>query len=338
MRIVVDAFGSDNRPVPDVEGAVEAARHLDDTIILVGHQDRIYQELDKHQARGLVDVVDASQEILMVDKPSTVGKEKPHSSMHIGMNMVKEGQADAFVTAGNTGAAHAIAMLNTLGRIRGIKRPALSIIFPFNGRRITFLDVGANADAKAEWLAQFAVMGGIYAEKALGLRHPRIGILSNGEEEGKGTQLVRDTDALIQKMPFLNYIGNVEPVDITQDVVDVVVTDGFTGNILVKTFEASTRYLASIIRDELQRSVFTSIGGLLARPAFRRARDSQSASVVGGAPLLGVNGVVIIGHGSSDSLAIRNAIYQAKAAVNGQIIQAIREGVANLPVMNSEER
>lgn len=332
MRIAVDAMGSDARPLPDIEGAVMAARESRDTILLVGDEHRIRQELEKYDTNGLpLEVIHAAHEILMKDRPSVVGKEKPESSMHVGMNLVKDGQADAFVTAGNTGAAYAIAMLHTLRRIPNVKRPALSIIFPVKNKRMIFLDVGANADAKAEWLVQFAIMGNIYAQKALSIPNPRIGILSNGEEEGKGNLLVKETDALLQQLG-LNYIGNVEPEDIHHGRTEVVVTDGFTGNILVKTFEATARYLTGTIRDELTSSVFTSIGALLARPAFRRVRNQMDPSEVGGAPLLGVNGIVIIGHGNSDARAIKNAIFQAKRAAQGQIIESIREGIATLTV------
>lgn len=336
MRIVVDAMGSDARPVPDVAGAVAAVREHGVNVILVGNESKINAELAKHDAQGLVQVAHADQEITMSDKPSVVGKGKPDSSMHVGLNLVKTGEADAFVTAGNTGAAYAVAMLHTLGRIQGVKRPALSIIFPFNERKIVFLDVGANADAKPEWLVQFAIMGEIYADNVLGIKNPRVGLLSNGEEEGKGSQLVREADIQMRQVKLQRYIGNVEPTDITHNNVDVVISDGFTGNIMIKSFEASTRYLAQVIRDELKANVFTSIGGLISKPALQRARHKLNSATVGGGPLLGVNGVVIIGHGSSDTLAIKNAIFQAQAAVEGRTIQTIQAGISHLTVKDKE--
>lgn len=331
MRIALDAMGSDNNPTPDVAGGVLAARESTDTIILVGNQQLIQQELNKHNTQGLkLEVVHTDSAVLMTDKPSIVGKEKPNSSMHVGMNLIKDKMADAFVTAGNTGAAYAIAMLHTLRRIPGIKRPALSAIFRIGGKPMIFLDIGANADAKPEWLLQFALMGQIYARNALGLANPRIGLLSNGEEEGKGTQLIRDAGEMLHAQN-MNFVGNVEPKEVLGGHIDVMVSDGFTGNILTKTFEASTRYLGGLIRDEIKSSVFSMLGGLLIRSAMVRVRKKIDTGEVGGAPLLGVNGIVIIGHGSSNAFAIKNAIHQARSAVSGNIIAAIQDGLKQVP-------
>jgi glycerol-3-phosphate acyltransferase PlsX len=336
MRIALDAMGSDACPVPDVAGAVLAARESEDTIVLVGEQSLIERELAKHKTSGLnLEVVHASQAVTMNDKPSLIGKEKPDSSMHVGMRLVSNGKADGFVTAGNTGAAHAIAMLFTLHRIAGVKRPALSAIFRIAGKPMIFLDIGANADSRPEWLMQFALMGRIYAQNALGLHNPRVGLLSNGEEEGKGNQLVRDTANILQELPF-NFVGNVEPKEVLAGHADVVVSDGFTGNILAKTFEASTRYLVRLIRDEIKRNVLSMLGGLLIRPALQGIRKKIDTAEVGGAPLLGVNGVVIIGHGSSNAYAVKNAIHQARLAVAGNIIEAIREGIKSTPLLRRD--
>jgi len=330
MRIVLDAMGSDTCPVPDVEGAVLAAREYGDTLLLVGDETRIQRELAKHNTNGLhLEVMHAADTILMTDKPGVVGKTKPHSSMHIGMNLVKEGRADAFVSMGNTGAALSIATLFTLRRIPGIKRPALSAIVPLHHMRIIVLDVGANADCKADWLVQFAMMGKIYAETALGRKNPRIGLLSNGEEEEKGNALIQETGALLRQTN-LNFVGNVEPKDLVDDTVDVLVCDGFVGNIWAKSVEAATRMMVNLIRDELMKSVLTQVGGALSRPAFRRVQKAIDPFEIGGAPLLGVNGVVIIGHGRSNALAIKNAIRQARNAVDGNLIAAIRTGIAEI--------
>ncbi len=316
-------MGTDQNPAPDVEGAVWAARD-GLAVILVGDERRIRAELARHQTAGLpVEVVHAPEQIAMDDKPSAVLKGKAQSSMHLGMALVQDGTAQAFVTMGNTGAAYAVAMLAVLRRIPGVKRPALSGIFRFNGRPVVFLDVGANADARADWLAQFAHMGEIYARQALGLPRPRVMLLSNGEEEGKGTDLLREADALLRQSA-LNYGGNIEPKDVLKGSVDVVVTDGFTGNILTKTFEASTRYLAERIRAELKSDPLAMLGGVLIRPAMGRVRRSIDTFEVGGAPLLGVQGVVIIGHGRSNAFAVRNAVHQARRAVDGRIVEAIR--------------
>jgi phosphate acyltransferase len=332
MRIALDAMGSDNCPVPDVEGAVLAAREFADTIFLVGDQEKIKHELGKYNASGLsLEIVHASQTVLMTDKPTTVGKAKPDSSMHVGMELVKTDAADAFVTAGNTGAALAIATIFTLRRLPGVKRPALcSILRLPENRSIILLDIGANADSKPEWLVQFAVMGRIYAQKTVGLANPRVALLSNGEEEGKGSQIVVDTANLLKELP-VNYTGNIEPKDVLKGGADVVVADGFVGNITIKSFEAMGSTLSNLIRQEIRSDVVSTLGGLLARPAFRRVAKQIDPFEIGGAPLLGVNGVVIIGHGRSNAIAIKNAIRQARLAVAGGVIRSIRDGLENLP-------
>jgi glycerol-3-phosphate acyltransferase PlsX len=327
MRIVVDAFGTDRRPIPDVEGTLLASRIIPGNLILVGNQNRISAELNKYDPLpSNIEIVDASDEITMSDKPSVVGKSKPNSSIHIGLKLVRDGKADAFVSMGNTGAVHAIAMLFSLGRIRNVKRPALSVIFKLGGQPIIFLDIGANADCKPDWLQQFAIMGDIYARKAVGIQHPRIALLSNGEEEGKGNELVRETAALLRQTN-LNFIGNAEPKELFKGKADVVVCDGFAGNILIKTFEATGSYLSRLIREEIRRQPLTLLGGALVRPAMNRVRRRVDPFEVGGAPLLGVRGVVIIGHGGSNAIAVRNAILQAEKAVSGQIVTAIEERI-----------
>jgi glycerol-3-phosphate acyltransferase PlsX len=330
MRIAVDAMGSDSHPVPDVEGAVLAAREFGDTIFIVGHQDHIKAELSKHNTVGLkVEVVHADDIVQMTDKPSSVGKDKPQSSMHVGMGLIAKGEADAFVTAGNTGAALAIATLFVLHRVKGIKRPALaSLIRVEGGKTIILLDIGANADSKPDWLMQFAMMGDIYARNAIGLSQPRVALLSNGEEEGKGNQLILETSRLL-KESTLNFIGNIEPRDMLHGGADVIVTDGFVGNIAIKSIEAMGSALVNLIRTEIKRDVFSLIGGGLMLPAFRRVRKQIDPFEVGGAPLLGVNGVVIIGHGRSNAMAIKNAIRQARLAVAGGVVQAIEHGLKN---------
>ncbi len=327
MRIVVDAMGSDNRPVPDVEGAVAAAREFSDTIILVGDRDQIAAQLALHHTAGLsIEVVAAEDVIDMTDVPSIVARSKAGSSMHVGMNLVKEGSADAFVTCGNTGAALAIATLQALKRIPGVSRPALTTLLSVSGHRWILLDIGANADCKPEWLQQFAVMGSIYAERALGHPSPRVALLSNGEEEGKGNALIKDTAKLLSHSS-LNYVGNVETKEMLAGQADVIVTDGFVGNITIKSLEAMGDLLFKLIREELTSDWRSKLGGVLARPAFRRVYRKVDPFEVGGAPLLGVNGVVIVGHGRTNALGVKNAIRQARQAVAGQIIEAIREGV-----------
>jgi glycerol-3-phosphate acyltransferase PlsX len=326
MRIVVDAMGSDNYPAPDVAGAVLAAREFGDEIILVGNETAVKKELSQHDTAGLnIHIQHASEVIEMDDKPAEASRQKKDSSMHVGMRLVKEGQADAFVTAGNTGGVLAVATLHTLRRIRGVLRPALGVVFPIKERPM-LIDNGANADCKPEYLLQFGLMGSLYVERVLGIEKPRVALLSNGEEEGKGNQLIKETIPLLANSG-LNYIGNIEPKEFMRGEADVAVTDGFTGNLIMKTAESIAGYMSDLIRDEMTKGPRTIIGGLLARPAFGRVRKQLDPNEVGGAPLLGVNGVVIIGHGRSNAYAIKQAVQQARLAVEKDIVGAIRAGV-----------
>ncbi|MFN2189084.1 MAG: phosphate acyltransferase PlsX [Candidatus Promineifilaceae bacterium] len=328
MRIVVDAMGSDNHPAPDVAGAVLAAREFGDEIILVGDELQIQTELAKVEAGSLpISIRHASQVIEMVDKPSVASRQKKDSSMHVGLRLVKDGEADAFVSAGNTGGILAVAMLQTLRRIKGVKRPALGVIFPLANRPF-LIDHGANADVHPDYLLQFARMGSLYVERVRGIENPRVALLSNGEEEGKGNQLIKDTIPLLAASD-LNFVGNIEPKEFLRGVVDIGVVDGFTGNIILKTAEATASYMKQIIGEEIKSGFITSIGGLLAKPAFNRVGRKLNPDEVGGAPLLGVNGVVIVGHGRSNAYAIKQAIYQARLAVENDIVGAIRDGLGS---------
>ena len=331
MRIVVDAMGSDNYPEPDVAGAVMAAREWVDEIILVGDEARIQAEVAKHNTSGLkLQVRHASQVIEMTDTPSKASREKRDSSMHVGLQMVGNGEADAFVSAGNTGGILAVAILRQygLGRIPGVKRPALGVIFPTKERPL-LMDNGANADCKPEYLLQFGVMASLYVERVLGIKNPRVALISNGEEEGKGNQLIKETIPLLTNS-HLNYIGNIEPKEFMHGAAEIGLADGFTGNIMMKTAEAVASYLLDLVRQEIMASTRTKIGGMLARPAFRRAGKQLDPNEVGGAPLLGVNGVVIIAHGRSNAYAMKQAVGQARQLVKHQVVEAIREGIGSV--------
>ncbi len=326
MRVVLDAIGGDHAPQVTVEGAVWAARELGVEVVLVGREEVIKEELAKHDAEGLsLPLVHASQVIEMEDKPALAVKAKKDSSMVVGMDLVKRGEAGAFVSAGNSGGVM-VAALFRLGRIKGIQRPALTAILPTAKEPICVLDVGANTDCKPEYLLQFAIMGKVYVERVMGFPNPRVGIVSNGEEEGKGSQLVLDTYPLL-KESGLNFIGNVEGKDVLLGLAQVVVTDGFTGNVMIKMAEGVSSFLGGVIEEEIKRSPLTALGGLLAKPAFSRMKKRLDYSEYGGAPLLGVNGVVIVGHGRSNSKAVKNAIGMAKQAVEGEMLAAIKEGM-----------
>lgn len=326
MRIVVDAMGSDHYPEPDVAGAVLAARKFGGQIILVGDEKRVKEALGKHNTTGLkVEVVHAAEVIEMTDKPSTASRSKKNSSMHVGMGLVRDGQADAFVSAGNTGGVLAVAMLQTLRRIRGIERPALGVVFPIPSHPL-LIDNGANADCQPEYLLQFALMGSLYVERVKGIKRPRVALISNGEEEGKGNSLIKDSIPLFVQSG-LNYVGNIEPKEFFKGEAEVGVTDGFTGNIMIKTAEATASHLLEIVRREISANTLTKLGGLLAKPAFRKVKSALDPEEVGGAPLLGVNGVVIVAHGRSSAYAIKQAIWQARQAVEKDIVGAIRAGL-----------
>ncbi len=331
MRIVLDAMGSDNHPAADVAGAVMAAREWDDELIIVGQEDIVHRELANHDTAGLrLEVVHASQVIEVDDKPARAARAKKDSSMHVGMNLVHDGKADAFVTAGNTGGVLAVATLRTLGtlgRIPGVQRPAVTGIFPLPAGEVVVLDVGANVDCKPEYLLQFAVMGSVYAHAVLARENPRVALLSNGEEPYKGNALVKEAYVLLEQSD-LNFIGNLEPKEIVFNRADVVVADGFAGNVFMKTLEATVKMLTGAIRDEIKAGVITSLGGQLAKPAFKRLFKQFDPGEVGGLPLLGVNGVVIKAHGRSDARAIKNAVRQARKAVQGGVVESIRNGLA----------
>jgi phosphate acyltransferase len=332
MRIVLDAMGTDERPVTDVAGGIMAAREFKETIIFVGDKSRVEAEIAKHDTNGLsIEVVHAEDEIVMADKPTIVVKSKTQSSMHIGMNLVKDSKADAFVSAGNTGAMHAIGTLKTLRRINGIDRPALTAIYPVNGKNVILLDVGANPDCKVEWLEQFAIMGSVYAKTALGMSNPRVATLSNGAEDEKGNELVKAAFERLAKLP-INYLGHVEPKEMTRNAADVIIMDGYVGNIFIKTFEAAIAFFTDTIREELNADIISKVGGAISRPAFRRVRSRIDPREVGGTPLLGLNGLVIKAHGGSDAYSIRSAILQARRAVAGNTVEEIRKGLAQLTV------
>ncbi len=325
MKIVLDAMGSDARPAPDVEGAVLAAREYGVTIILVGDQTRISAELAKHNTRGLdLSIVHAADEIAMTDHVESVRARKD-ASMNVGVRLVRQKQADAFVTAGNSGAAMAAALFG-LGRLKGIERPALGTVYPTAKGLCFLLDIGANTEVKPEYLYQFAVMGSAYAERVMGITSPRVALLSNGEEEGKGPIVVRDAYGLLKKSK-LNFIGNVEGKDVPQGLADVVVSDGYAGNVLIKLSEGLAQTLVGFIKAEIKKRPLAVVGALLAKPAFDALKSKLDYAEFGGSHLLGVNGVTVIGHGRSNAKAIKNAIRVAKQAVDVNMLDAICRGL-----------
>lgn len=330
-RIVVDAMGSDNYPAPDVEGAVLAAREYGVEIILVGDESLIKPVLDTQNTNGLkIRIVHAPEMLSMEDKGEKLvlkaRSKDTRNSMAVGIDLVKNGEADAFVSAGNTGAGMVTALFR-LGRIRGVDRPALAPIFPTASGTCVVLDIGANPDCKPENLLQFGILGSIYAEKVRGVKNPRVGLISNGEEEGKGNELVKAATPLF-KASKLNYYGNVEGKEVIGGDVDVAVTDGFTGNVMLKSSEAVAKLITDRMREIIKNgNLATKIGGLLVKPALGAIKKLLDPSEQGAAPLLGVNGLVFIGHGRSDAFAIKNAIRVAKLAVDVKVLDAMKSAI-----------
>jgi len=326
MTIILDAMGSDAYPDPEIQAAVTAAEELNVEIILVGNKKIIEPKLKAINTRKFPIQIEHAPDVLeMADKVVDGTRKKPQNSMAVGLELVKSGQGQVFVTAGNTGGAMFNA-LKILGRIKGVSRPALTALFPVRTGRCVVLDIGANADCRPEFLVQFAIMGSLYAQKVLGRANPRIGLLSNGEEAGKGNQLIKDTYPLLEKSG-LNFIGNVEGKELFGGSADVVVTDGFTGNILLKSSEAVAKLLTDILKEKLMASTVTKIGALLVKPVFTDLKKMLDPAEVGAAPLLGIDGLVFVGHGRSDARAMTSAIKIAHQAVQADLLGALRQEI-----------
>lgn len=328
MKIAVDAMGGDLAPAAVVEGALKAVREYNLEVLLVGRTDQINPLLDQLGApHAGVEVVDAPDVVEMHDEPAQAVRRKKGASLVVCANLVKEGRAAAMFSAGNTGAAVAVATLR-LGRIPGIDRPAIASILPNRTGWTVLLDAGATKDGEPHFLLQNALMGSIYAHELLNISNPRVGLMNIGEEEGKGNKLVREAFPLLQGAP-IHFIGNVEGPDLFNGRVDVAVCDGFTGNVILKVGEGVADLIMNLIRDEVDRQPILKIPAALIKPAFSRIKRRTDYGERGGAPLLGVNGVCIIGHGRSNPLAIANAIRTAGEAVRHGIIDKIRDRVAH---------
>ncbi len=322
--IVLDAMGSDNHPQPELQAAVEAAQKYGEEILLTGPEEILLPKLKAMNA-SRVRVVHAPEVFEMSEKISPRVLRRAQNSMSVAMQLIKAGEADAFVTMGNTGGALAHGQI-ILGRIRGVKRAALSALYPVKGGQCVVLDIGANVECRPEFLLQFAVMGAVYAQGVLGVEHPRVGLLSNGEEAGKGNDLVRATYPLLEASG-LNFIGNVEGKELFGGEADVVVTDGFTGNILTKGSEAVAKLLIDILREQLMSSFRTKMGALLAKPAFGEIRKMLDPAEIGAAPLLGIDGLVFVGHGRSNARAVFSAIRLARQAAEADLLSSIRGAI-----------
>jgi glycerol-3-phosphate acyltransferase PlsX len=293
---------------------------------LVGQEPVLAPLLKDHNPNNTpVTIIHAPDVFEMADKISGSALRKSQNSMGIGMNLVKNGEADAFVTAGNTGGAMAIGLAR-LGRIRGVKRPALCGLIPVSGGHAVILDIGANAICKPEFMAQFAIMGNLYAQTVLGIENPRVGLVSNGEEAGKGNELVKESYLLLEDLD-LNFIGNIEGKEFYGGEVDVAVSDGFTGNVFIKVSEAVAKLLIDELKDSLMSTTRTKVGALLAKPAFENLREMLDPSEVGAVPLLGLNGLVFVGHGRSNAKAMVSAVIKARQAVETDLLGSLRDEI-----------
>jgi phosphate acyltransferase len=334
ITIALDAMGSDSAPRPEVEGAILASREFEVRVLLIGQPPALKTELARHTKRGAeIEIVPASEVITMGDPPLQAYRKKKDSSMHVAARLVKSGDAAAMVTAGNTGAAMATARF-LLGMLPSVDRPALAAPFPTaRGGTSVLLDVGANVDSRPAHLVQFAVMGENYYRTIFGTKKPRIGLLSIGEEESKGNELVRETFARLKKTP-LNFVGNVEGKEIFAGDVDVIVCDGFIGNVALKISEGVAQHIGGMLKKALNSTLSAQVGAMFSRSAFQEFKRQIDYSEYGGAPLLGVRGVTVIGHGRSNANAVKNAIRVATELVRSKVEEKI-EAELSVPAVRA---
>ena len=320
-KVAVDAMGGDRAPGVVVEGAILASQELGVEVVLVGQQAIVEQELSRHGSHRL-EIIPASEIVAMHESPSSALKKKD-SSIKVAFDMMKRGEVQAVVSAGNSGAMMATGMF-VMGRLSQVARPAILIVVPNTGKGTVIVDAGANVDCKPQHLAQFGLMGSIYAERVLAIPNPRVGVLSNGEEEGKGNELTRAASELISRLQ-LHYIGYVEGRDIFNGKVDVIVCDGFTGNVTLKAMEGVASFAGQVLKEAFQKNLPSRLGYLMSRKSLREAYRRLDYAEYGGAPLIGLDGVAIVAHGGSDARAIKNAIRAARDALEQDVNRHITD-------------
>lgn len=326
MAIVLDAMGSDDYPEPEILAAIELKKKYGESVLLVGKKEILESKMPSLNPDNIpLEIVDAPDVVEMTDKPVESARLKPNNSMAIGLNLVKEGKAEAFVTAGNSGGAYFNAV-KILRRIDGISRAALCSAVPTKKGKCVFLDTGANVDCRPEFLLEFAVMGSVYANKVLGIASPKIGLLANGEEAGKGNELVKAAHPLLQASG-LNFYGNVEPKEVYAGNVDVLVADGFSGNVFLKTSEAVAKFVSSLLKESISSNFIYQIGALLAKPAFNVLKTKMDPAEVGAAMLLGVDGPVFVGHGHSNARALVSAVRLTRSALDAHLMETLRSEI-----------
>lgn len=325
MRVILDAMGGDHAPAVTIEGAIEAARDGLD-VVLVGREQDLKSELSKHQNPPALEIVHAEDVIEMHEHPAHAIRQKKNSSINVAARLLKEAKADALFSAGNSGAVMAAALF-TLGRIEGVHRPAIGAVIPLLNGRVFLVDAGANADCDARNLLQFAQLGSAYVNHVLGIARPRVGLVSNGEEETKGSALVQAALPLL-KDSGLEFVGNVEGKDVTRGACDVAVCDGFTGNVMLKLAEGVQELILGLVREAIVSRPHYKLAGAVLRPALRRAARRLDYTEYGGAPLVGVNAPVFIGHGRSNARAIANGLRTASTASTPTLIPTLAAAVS----------
>ncbi len=326
MKIALDAMGGDFAPLETVKGAVQALDELQNlTVILVGKKEKIEEELKKYTYdKNRIEIVDAREVIEMTDDPMTAVRTKKDASMNRMLELVKSGDAQASVSAGNTGALISASQLK-LRRIKGVLRPAITTIFPSKKRDIVLMDVGANADCRPEFINQFATMGSLYYEEMFGIKNPKVGLLNIGTEEGKGNEITREAFNLLKSNTAVNFAGNIESREMMDGEVDVVVADGFTGNMVLKTAEGTAKFIFSILKEEIGKSILGKIGALLLMPILKKLKSKLDSSEYGGALFLGINGISIKAHGNSSAKGIKNALKVANKFAEDKFIDRLTE-------------
>lgn len=325
MRIALDAMGGDNAPFETIKGAVTALEELEELqLVLVGKKEVIEAELSKYKySKDRIEIVDAREIIEMTDDPVTAVKGKKDSSMNRTLELVKDGVVNASVSAGNTGALITASQLK-LKRIKGVLRPAIATMFPNKKGHMLMLDVGATADCKPEFLNQYAMMGSKYVEILLGRKNPTVGLLNIGTEEGKGNEVTREAYDLLKENKSINFVGNVESTEVMNGNIDVVVTDGFTGNMVLKTAEGIAKFVLEIMKTEIKKKLIYKLGAFLLTPALKLVKSKMDSSEYGGAIFLGLNGLSIKAHGSSDATAIKNAIKVADRFAKMNFVEELK--------------
>jgi phosphate acyltransferase len=331
MRIAIDAMGGDHAPRSAVNGAIQAVKEYGVEVYLVGIKEEIHKHMsEEDKSNNKITIIEATEIIKNDDTPVTAIKQKKDSSMVVGLKQVKEGYCDAFLSAGSTGAFLAGSLLK-VGRIKGIDRPALSPLIPTTKGMCMIIDAGANLDSKPKNLQQFAIMGSIYMEKVMGINNPRVGLLNVGIEEGKGNDLTKQSFELLSRLN-INFVGNIEARDVAEGICDVCVCDGFAGNVLLKTTEGVAQAIFDILKGVLMENAVTKIAALMLKKGLKTIKKKFDYKEVGGAPFMGIDGIMIKAHGSSDARAVKNAIRQAKLLYDNKCLDIIRQEISKMEV------